>query len=53
MSNSSVRPVFAVKSAVRHFRKHAFYHTLNIAGLSVAFAVIILSILYLNQEMTY
>ena len=53
MSNSSVRPVFAVKSAVRHFRKHAFYHTLNIAGLSVAFAVIILSILYLNQELTY
>jgi len=43
----------AVKSAFRNFRKNWLYGTLNIIGLSIAFATLILVITYLNQETTY
>ncbi len=43
----------ATKSAFRNFRKNWQYSSLNILGLSIAFATLILVITYLHQETTY
>ncbi len=43
----------AIKSAVRNFRKNRVYGSINILGLSIAFATLIFVITYLNQETTY
>ena len=43
----------AAKSAIRNFRKNWQYGSLNILGLSIAFATLILVIAYLHQETTY
>lgn len=43
----------AVKSALRNFKKNWLYGSLNIIGLAIAFATLILVIAYLNQETTY
>lgn len=43
----------ATKSALRNFRKNWQYGSLNILGLSIAFATLILVIAYLHQETTY
>lgn len=43
----------AIKSALRNFRKNWQYGSLNIFGLAIAFATLILVIAYLHQEITY
>lgn len=43
----------AAKSAIRNFRKNWQYGSLNILGLAIAFATLILVIAYLYQETTY
>ncbi len=43
----------AIKSAVRNFRKNWLYGSINIFGLSIAFAILIFVIMYLNQETSY
>ncbi len=43
----------AIKSALRNFQKNWLYGSLNIIGLSIAFATLILVFTYLNQETTY
>ncbi|MDX2442507.1 MAG: ABC transporter permease [Bacteroidales bacterium] len=43
----------ATKSAFRNFRKNWLYGSLNVLGLSVAFATLILVIAYLHQETNY
>ncbi len=43
----------STKSAVRHFQKNRVYGGLNILGLSIALASLILVMIYLHQETTY
>jgi len=43
----------ALKSAIRNFKKNWLYGSLNILGLAIAFATLILAIAYLHQETTY
>jgi len=43
----------AFKSAIRNFQKNKVYGSLNILGLSIAFATMILAGTYLYQETTY
>jgi putative ABC transport system permease protein len=43
----------AVKIAFRNFRKNFLYGSINILGLSIAFATLIFVLVYLNQETTY
>jgi putative ABC transport system permease protein len=49
----STRLSIAIKSAIRNFQKHWQYGSLNILGLAIAFATLILVMIYLNQETTY
>ncbi len=50
MSNQLSIPI---KSAIRNFQKNWQYGSLNILGLAIAFATIILVVTYLYQETTY
>ena len=43
----------AIKSAIRNFQKNWQYGSLNILGLAIAFATLILVAAYLYQETTY
>lgn len=43
----------SAKSAFRHFQKNRLYGGLNILGLSIAMASLILVMIYLHQETTY
>ena len=43
----------ALKSAIRNFQKNWLYGCLNILGLAIAFATLILASAYLFQETTY
>lgn len=43
----------AIKSAIRNFQKNWQYGSLNILGLAIAFATLILVTAYLYQERTY
>jgi len=45
--------LIATKSAIRNFQKNWLYGSLNILGLSIAFATLILVIAYLFQETSY
>lgn len=45
--------LIATKSAIRNFQKNWLYGSLNIMGLSIAFATLILVIAYLFQETSY
>ena len=45
--------LIATKSAIRNFQKNWLYGSLNILGLSIAFATLILVIAYLFQETNY
>jgi putative ABC transport system permease protein len=43
----------AIRSAIRNFQKNKFYGSLNLLGLSLAFAVLTLIIAYYDQETNY
>ncbi|RLD32481.1 MAG: hypothetical protein DRI73_06980 [Bacteroidetes bacterium] len=43
----------AIKIAFRNFLKNRLYGSINILGLSIAFATLIFVLAYLNQETTY
>jgi len=45
--------LIATKSAIRNFQKNWLYGSLNILGLSIAFATLILITTYLFQETNY
>lgn len=48
-----IRLSIAIKSAIRNFQKNWQYGSLNILGLAIAFATLILVATYLYQETTY
>ncbi len=43
----------AIKIAIRNFRKNRLYGSINVLGLSIAFATLIFVTAYLNQETSY
>ncbi len=45
--------LIATKSAIRNFQKNWLYGSLNVLGLAIAFATLILVIAYLFQETSY
>ncbi len=53
MTNLSALLTLATKTAIRSFRKNRLYGGLNILGLALAFATIILVFAYLNHETGY
>ncbi len=53
MSGFTKHMVLAIKSAYRNFKKNFLYGCINVIGLSIAFATLILVITYLYQEKNY